>query len=170
MSFRNRCVIAGADGPIILSVPLEGGRNQRKPMKEVRIDNRKDWQVQHWRTIVSCYNRSPWFEFYRDELDMLYQGNFSFLAGWDEACFQWVSGKIGLPVKSQVGNEPRQGDDDTGKCDWRNRFIPATISHDFPEAVKYRQVFEERTGFMPHLSVLDLLFCEGKNALRILSR
>ena len=63
MTFRNRCQLAGADGIIQLSIPLEHGRDQRTIMKEVRIAGRQDWQGQHWKTIVSCYNRSPWFEF-----------------------------------------------------------------------------------------------------------
>ena len=65
MSFRNRFMIAGANGIISLTVPLENGREQKRLMKDVRISNAHSWQKQHWKTIESCYNKSPWFEFYR---------------------------------------------------------------------------------------------------------
>src|SRR3984885_3233666 len=78
MSFRNRCRIAGAEGVIDLSIPLVRGRDQKALMKDVRISSDQPWQSQHWKTIVSCYSRSPWFEFYRDEVEGLYkkEGNF----------------------------------------------------------------------------------------------
>ncbi|WP_315815992.1 WbqC family protein [Paraflavitalea speifideaquila] len=59
-------------------------------MKDVRIANRYPWQSQHWKTIVSCYNRSPWFEFYRDELEVLFQKPVNFLVDWNLACWDWT--------------------------------------------------------------------------------
>src|SRR4051794_31577554 len=73
MSFRNRCVVAGSNGPINLSIPVLEGREQKRLLKEVVIDNRKPWQSQHWKTIVSCYNRSPWFDFFEPGLNGLYR-------------------------------------------------------------------------------------------------
>src|SRR5579872_5915140 len=64
MSFRNRCRIAGAGGIIDLSIPLEKGRDQRSLIRDVRISGARQWQAEHWKTILSCYSRSPWFEFY----------------------------------------------------------------------------------------------------------
>ena len=169
MSFRNRCVVAGANGPVTLSVPLVDGREQRKPMNEVLIDNKKAWQVQHWRTIVSCYNRSPWFDFFGHELEEIYRQRVELLVDWNRACFEWVAGKIGVPAA--VDSAAEKGATGTGLEyeDLRNKLLPRSIKNNFPKPVRYRQVFEERTGFIPHLSVLDLLFCEGKNARRILT-
>src|SRR5579872_5298912 len=73
MSFRNRCQIAGAEGVIDLSIPLVKGRDQKTFIRNVKIADGLPWQAQHWKTIVSCYSRSPWFEFYRDELEGLYR-------------------------------------------------------------------------------------------------
>jgi hypothetical protein len=67
MSFRNRYMLAGANGVITLSIPLQEGRQQRKPMSEIKICNKTDWQKVHWRTLQSVYNRSPYFEFYKNE-------------------------------------------------------------------------------------------------------
>src|SRR5271154_2541688 len=79
MSFRNRCIIAGANGTITLSIPLQDGRSQKTLMKDVRIAGTGKWQGDHWKSIVSCYNKSPWFEFYKDELQALFKKPFVFL-------------------------------------------------------------------------------------------
>lgn len=161
MSFRNRCVLAGGAGPVNLSIPLVEGRNQKRPAKEVRIDNKTDWQGQHWKTITSCYNRSPWFEFYKHELEILYGRPADWLVDWDRKCWDWVVGKLGVEI--QVWDW-----EDGDFLDWRNKLLPKTISKTFPEPIRYRQVFEDRTGFLPHLSILDLLFCEGPQSVEIL--
>lgn len=169
MSFRNRCVVVGSNGPINLSIPVLEGREQKKPMKEVMVDNRKPWQSQHWKTITSCYNRSPWFNFFEPELSRLYRQPVELLSDWNKTCFEWVIGKLGLAI--HVNYSEYVPDDQPAEevLDWRNKLTPKSLQTDFPDPVKYHQVFEERIGFIPHLSVLDLLFCEGKNARRILT-
>ncbi len=166
MSFRNRCVIAGANGVITLSIPLADGRDQKKISKDVRIANAHHWQDQHWKTIVSCYNKSPWFEFYKEELHELYLRKFSFLVDWNLACFEWIVKKLELPISYSVSSYFAKQYDATD--DWRNKILPRNYT-DF-KAVKYRQVFEERIGFLPNLSILDLLFCEGKGARSLLAQ
>src|ERR1043165_2589546 len=76
LSYRNRCYIAGPNGTILLSVPLAKGKNQRTVMKDVRISNEENWQSQHWKTLVSAYRRSPWFEYYEEDLLSLYERPF----------------------------------------------------------------------------------------------
>jgi hypothetical protein len=170
MSFRNRCIIMGAGGPVTLSIPLEEGRSQRRPVKEVRIANRYPWQSQHWKTIMSCYNRSPWFEFYKYDLELLFQKPVNFLVDWNLLCWEWMVKKLGMEVSTHLTETYQAEYDMTKWLDWRNKILPKSIMHEFPHSVIYRQVFEERTGFVPHCSILDLLFCEGKNARHILSR
>ncbi|MDF2191967.1 WbqC family protein [Paraflavitalea sp. CAU 1676] len=170
MSFRNRCILAGSGGPVSLSIPLEEGRGQRKLTRDVRISNRYPWQTQHWKTIVSCYNRSPWFEFYRDELELLYQQSFEFLVDWNLACWRWSVKKLGWSVSTGVTAERIENLDVTKWLDFRNELLPKSIMHKFPDPVMYQQVFEDRIGFLPHCSILDLLFCEGKNARAVLSK
>lgn len=172
MSFRNRCVVVGSHGPINLSIPVLEGREQKKLLKEVVIDNRKPWQAQHWKTITSCYNRSPWFSFFEPELSRLYRQPVELLNEWNQTCLDWVVTKLGLPIhvdylKYVPGEKGAEGDPEV--VDWRNKITPKTIQTDFPDPVRYHQVFEERIGFIPHVSVLDLLFCEGKNARQILA-
>ncbi len=161
MSFRNRCQVAGAEGTINLSIPLEKGRDQRNILKDVKISDREDWQGQHWKTIVSCYNRSPWFEFYRDELEELYRKHFTFLLDWNLACFEWSTGMLKIPVSVSLTQEYHKNYEEGNWADWRGKILPKKR---VDLGIKYRQVFEERIGFLPNLSILDLLFCEGKNA------
>ena len=165
MSFRNRCQIAGAQGVIDLSIPLVGGRGQKGLTRDVRIAGDRSWQEQHWRTIVSCYSRSPWFEYYRDGLEKLYGKPADFLMDWNQECLEWSLRALGMSRtigRTEAYREvylPGEG------ADWRNRLVPRDRKK-WEEAPRYHQVFEERIGFTPHLSILDLLFCEGKEAIR----
>lgn len=184
MSFRNRCQVAGPQGVVDLSIPLVSGREQKTLVKEVRISNRLPWAAQHWKTIMSCYSRSPWFDHYREELEGLYRRRFDYLLDWNLACFDWSVRMLGLsiPVRLTEGwvREYLPGE----VMDWRGKLRPRDRESGWScggpdaggmdvregvegmggEAIRYRQVFEERTGFIPNLSILDLLFCEGKNA------
>jgi hypothetical protein len=167
MSFRNRCTLLGASGTIDLSVPIVDGRNQRNPLREVRIDNRQRWQTRHWRTITSCYRRSPWFEFYELELGNLYEQNFEFLYDWNLACFEWTMKILGWKIEvieSDKNHEIRR----ENLIDLRDKILPKNRANTNGGFLKYSQVFEERQGFVPNLSILDLLFCEGKNASELL--
>ena len=166
MSFRNRCIIAGANGLITLSIPLQEGRNQKTIMKEVKIEDSK-WQTDHWKSIESCYNKSPWFEFYKDELHELYSKPFCFLLDWNLACFEWSIRILGLPLVFSLSEIfIKKYNEDV--ADFRNKILPKNYK-DY-NAVAYRQVFEDRIGFMPNLSILDLIFCEGKTAKELLSK
>src|ERR1700744_1936394 len=73
MTDRNRYYIAGANGMIQLSIPLMKGRNQRTVMEDVQVSNQEHWQVQHWRTLVSVYKRSPYFDYYEPALQPLFE-------------------------------------------------------------------------------------------------
>jgi len=171
MSFRNRCQIAGSQGRIDLSVPLEKGRDQKTLMKDVKIAGTYRWQDQHWKTLLACYSRSPWFEFYRDELDLLYRKPFHFLLDWNLACFEWTCGVLAIPVEISLTDNYRSVDEEKEWQDWRGKLLPKNIADTarWPPVV-YRQVFEEITGFIPNLSILDLLFCEGQRAKALLGQ
>src|SRR6476620_2584871 len=96
MSFMNRCTLLGGNGSVILSVPLDGGRNQKAVFKEVKILNKENWRDRHWKTITSCYNKSPWFDHYRDDLEKVYLRKFEFLIHWNLVCFEWICDKLSI--------------------------------------------------------------------------
>lgn len=169
MSFRNRCVVVGGNGPINLSIPVLEGREQKKPLKEVIIDNRKPWQLQHWRTITSCYNRSPWFSFFEPELEALYRQPVNLLSDWNRTCFEWVTKKLGVGIHVDYSQYVPGSKGEEEVVDWRNKLTPKSLQSEGVEPLRYHQVFEDRIGFIPDLSVLDLLFCEGRNARQLLT-
>ena len=162
MSFRNRMVVAGSNGPVHLSVPLEKGRDQRMLVKEVRISQTESWQKQHLRTIESAYRRSPFFEFYQNGVQDLLQKKHQFLLDLNLEIFDWLKKVLGnqstLSLTEQFLKEyPPQ------MVDLRNYFLPKNYRQ-MTIPFTYGQVFEERLGFFPNLSILDLLFCCGPNA------
>ena len=165
MSFRNRCLIAGAEGIVSLSVPLKDGRNQLVPVKEVRIAGTEDWQARHFKSIRSVYNRSPFFEYYAEELEAVYRMPVSLLAEWNLICLNWLHSKLDWPAEIRL-TESVVPFGAAGWEDHRNQVVPKNYNQWNP--VKYRQVFEERTGFFPNLSILDLLFNTGKQAGELL--
>ncbi|HET6254803.1 MAG TPA: WbqC family protein [Puia sp.] len=191
MGFRNRCQIAGAQGVVNLSLPLVKGRGQKTLVRDIRISDRQPWAAQHWKTIVSCYSRAPWFDHYRDDLEGLYRRRFDYLLDWDLACFEWSVRVLGLTIPVRLTEEWVRDYSPPEAVDWRGRLRPkdrevgdeegeqggkmggdggnptegGDPGNRATELVRYRQVFEERTGFIPNLSILDLLFCEGKRAI-----
>ena len=185
MSFRNRCQVTGAGGLINLSVPLIKGREQKTIMKDVRIADHSNWQVQHWRTILSCYSRSPWFEFYRDGLEELYGKRFDFLLDWNLACFEWSLENLGLALPFTLTETYLKGYDPESWADQRGRWKPRDRAAgdgkegfeggekngvgEGEKGLRYHQVFEDRIGFISGLSILDLLFNEGKRAKLLLT-
>lgn len=168
MSFRNRCSIAGANGRIDLSVPVVGGRNSDGLVKDIKIDNLQKWQNIHWRSITSAYNHSPWFEFYRDDLESFYMKKYEYLWDLNIDLLQWVLKQLKAPVQVDFTNEYKKQYDEEGVVDLRNTILPKTISGFADDCPVYHQVFENKLGFLPNLSIIDLLFCEGNNALHLL--
>lgn len=168
MSFRNRCIIAGANGLLHLSIPVAGGRQSNRLIREVKIDNTRNWQILHWRSVVSAYNRSPWFEFYKDEMAAFYHTRYDWLWDWNLDLLEWTFKKLGADIT--VGfTKSWQKDYAPGEfLDMRYRVLPGNFNSFAAGCPVYRQVFEDRLGFMPNLSIIDLLCCEGPNAIDLL--
>lgn len=168
MSTRNRYVIATANGRLKLNIPLKKGRDQRTKMEFLEISSTERWQQQHWRTLISAYNRSPYFEYYAPSLEHIFLRKFEKVYEFNLASVDWLSQQIGLIFEntffySFVKETPEMVPD--------LRFLSnknsLAESMTFP---KYYQVFEERIGFIPNLSVLDLLFSEGPHTLTFLRK
>lgn len=164
MTFRNRTVICGGNGLINLTVPVEHGRNQKLPFGEIRISYRDNWQMNHWRGIVSCYGKSPFFDFYRDDLEKLLFLKHSFLFDLDMEILTWFKKVLKMPAEIRVDDNPVE----YLKADiMTNKWLPKNFQ-DGPVMVKYTQVFEDRIGFQPNISILDLLFNTGPAAGKLL--
>ncbi len=166
MSFRNRCVVLGGNGPVNLSVPLQMGRNQKRLMKEVKISQETNWQEQHLRTLESCYNRSPFFEFYRDGVWALLQKKQVYLLDLNLSILEWLQ-KV-LKMEGEISlSEVYLKEAGIGFQDLRNTLVPQKKGLE-PSPIRYTQVFEDRQGFIPNPGILDLLFCSGPEAQNLL--
>ena len=131
-------------------------------MAEVLIHNAERWQVQHWRTLVSVYKHSPYFEHYEPELQRLFEQQFKHLLDFNRAGIQWVLRQLkpGFIMEETSVYQKDYGDEITD-LRTQKKYAPAFK--------KYYQVFEDRIGFVPNLSILDLLFSEGPATAELLS-
>lgn len=168
MSYRNRYYITGANGLIQLTIPLKHGRNQRTPMQDVIIDNKDDWQVQHWRTIASVYGNAPYFEHYAPSLERLMCTPFTHLTVFNMASIEWLRRHTGIEYEERVATSYKQYTHNS-IADIRSSMKPGIEQKPLAEEMYY-QVFTERNGFYPNLSLLDLLFAEGPMAKSILKQ
>ena len=162
---RNRCRLLSSYGMIQLSIPLLKGKHQQQPYRDVRIARDSPWERTHWRTIQSCYGRSPFFEHYADTLASLYENREKFLWDWNMKLFHWVLEQLHIPASfalSTAWNPTPESD----IHDFRGAIHPS--DQGLVKEVVYPQVFTDRHGFTGDLSVLDLLFCAGPQARMIL--
>ena len=167
MSYRNRCTIFGSNGPIDLSVPLKGGREQKQLMKEIKIDNISNWRSQHIRAIKSSYAKSPFFEYYFSEISRLIGNQHKFLLDQNMEILSWLCETLKISTTIKLTEQYHHHPD--GIPDLRNKIKPQNqkfLSTDW--APKYLQVFEDKHSFQPNLSIIDLLFCEGPNSKNLL--
>lgn len=170
-TWRNRCAIINANGTLLLTIPVIGGRGVRSKTKDVRIADDQPWQRIHWRSLVAAYGRSSFFIFYEEKFRRLYEKRFEFLIEFNtsllQLCFEilhWEkvirkSNSLQLPgVSSRNPTAPNL----IGK-------LPAKKETGETENLKpYHQVFQSRHGFIPDASIADLIFNLGNDAQQYL--
>ena len=159
MSFRNRSIIVGSNGIIHLSVPLKDGRQQRNRITEVKIDNTVNWQDQHWRSITSCYARAPFFDYFEMKFQQFYQQPYEHLFDFNMAIIKTLLSvfKSSATLNLSESYNPNVAD----LKDMRNVYLPKNYNTIINNPISYTQVFEDKNGFMPNLSIIDYICCEG---------
>ncbi len=168
-TYRNRCVIATADGPLTLSIPTEKPETPKCLMKDIRISDHGNWRHLHWTALESAYSNSPFFEYYQDDFRPFYEKKYPFLYDFNEELRRLVCRLIDLDPEVLPTTDYKQlfAPDET---DWRERIHPKRDWHE-DEAFRpqpYYQVFREHYGFLPNLSIVDLLFNMGPESLLVL--
>ena len=158
-TFRNRTIIAGANGIIQLSIPVVGGRSVNLPYKEIQIDYKTEWNRDHYRTLSTVYGNSPFFLYYKDELLKMYEKKPNSLFEWNLICLQWLLKKLKLEISISSENS---GSENLASDVPIEQYLPNNYTAVTDSGyLKYPQVFEDKIGFKPNLSILDLLFNAG---------
>jgi hypothetical protein len=161
-TYRNRCRIAAANGLMTLSIPVEKTGSEKIYTRDVRISGHNDWQLNHWRSIESAYNSTPFFEYYKDELIPFYEKKWTFLWDFNQELLSKMLELLNLQPVIQLTDEYKDKPDDSF-LDLREAIHPKKESQSF-YGRPYYQVFEQRFGFQPNLSIIDLLFNMGNES------
>lgn len=170
-TYRNRCKIMGGCGPVMLIVPVVKGRGPKILIKDIRISYDTDWQRNHWRTLFSAYNSSPFFEYYSDEIRPVFEKKFSFLFDLNQSVHETICELLELENKVIFTNDFEITP--YGTLNFRESITPKmhkTQPDIHFQPAMYTQVFSDRTEFSPNLSILDLLFNEGPNSYSVLEK
>ena len=168
-SYRNRCHIAGPNGVQRLSIPLQKGKHQQTPIRDVRIAYDEPWQLLHWRSICTAYGNAPYFEHYAGEIEIFYQKRFEFLFDYNLEILHFFFKKTDWLMEVNLTKSFQAQTDPDQILDMRTAISPKSPTPpDHFWAAPYAQVFLERHGFLPDLSALDLLLCCGKESTSVL--
>ncbi len=136
-TFRNRCEIDSPNGRLPLSIPVVKPQAPHTPMRDIRISDHGNWRHLHWNALVSSYHRTPFFEFYADDFAPFYEKKYEFLFDFNQSLQALVGNLLEMPATVQRG---LQGE-------------------------PYYQIFASRHGFLPDLSIVDLLFNMGPESI-----
>lgn len=177
-TYRNRCVIATANGLQALTVPVERTADGQRPdeqgqvskclMKDVRISNHGNWRHIHWNALMSAYGESPFFEYYADDIRPFFEKEWTFLYDFNAEICAKMCELIDIephvePTAGYMFSDEAEG---MGIDDYRDAIRP---KHSMPDPMfaprRYYQVYEQRHGFQPNLSILDLLFNMGTESV-----
>ena len=163
-TLRNRCRILTADGVADLSIPVVKPHDGHCQTREMRVAD-EPWQKLHWGAVQAAYNKSPYLQYVADDLDKLYGTRYRFLTDVQDDFHELVCRWMGLEIaQTRTAEYLKQAPDDY-RCltDYKH---PTEDPHF--EAVPYWQVFADKFGFTPNLSILDLLLNTGQEGRIIL--
>ncbi|MEE3384301.1 MAG: WbqC family protein [Prevotella sp.] len=164
-TFRNRCVIATANGTQTLTIPVEKSDGDKCLMRDIRISDHGNWRRLHWNALATAYGDSPFFDYYVDDLRPFYEQRFAFLLDFNMQMTAKLCELLDITPNISL-SEGYVKDVDSGVDDFREVIRP---KHPMPDAdfilKPYYQVYAQRHGFIPNLSILDLLFNMGNEAV-----
>lgn len=163
-TYRSRTYIYGANGKLLLNIPVVHSQKNRQKYRDVKISKNTNWQDLHWKSLLSAYSTSPFFEFYKDELEPLFKMKTNFILDFNMACFEIVCDC--LQLEKEISKTETFEKTILEKTDLRY-LVNAKKEH-FKPFNAYTQVFDNKHGFINNLSILDLIFNEGPNSMSYL--
>lgn len=163
-SYRNRCYIYNGNGKQLLSIPVKHlAKEGRKKTKDTLVENSFPWQDQHFKSLQTAYRVSPYFEFFEDDIAPIFTKKYNYLLDVNIDTFLFITDALQLNNKF---TKTKNYDVETSENDYRHladrKMQPKKIFQN------YVQMFDDKHGFIPNLSILDLLFMEGPNAINFL--
>jgi len=165
-SYRNRTRIAGANRVLELIIPLKKGKTHQR-IKDVMIDYQQPWQKKHWTSIVSAYNNSPFFQYYRDDIAERLFKKEPFLWDFNLNLLHYLMDIIG--INKNISFLSFHDCSDNTLIDLRNQIHPKSSRQiPFIQDCPYMQVFENKSGFIPGLSIIDLIFNMGNESYQVI--
>jgi hypothetical protein len=167
-SYRNRMLIYGVNKIQSLQVPVVKGSFKKISIKDIKISYDTAWQKNHLKTIESAYRSTPFYEFYIDDILPFYTKKYNFLLDYNTkiltTCFELLNTNTEIEFTDKFNFS-------VDIDDFRNTIHPKKIIEDrYFTPIKYFQGFEQRHGFIPNLSILDLIFNTGTDALSIIKK
>jgi hypothetical protein len=160
-TYRNRCEIYSANGKIPLIIPVNKPGGNHTMTKDILVSNHEKWQVLHWRAIHAAYANSPFFLYYMDGLKPFFTEAATSLLDFNTRLMKAILDLLGIEVKINL-----TGDFDLNPenvLDFRRAITPKKTFDEFASK-EYYQSFNEKHGFIPNLSIIDLLFHMGPEA------
>ena len=159
---RNRTYIYSPNGIQLLNIPVKHSKLSHQKTKDIQIENDFEWQKQHFKSLEAAYRSSPFFEYFEDDIRPIFEKKHTFLLDLNFETFDFILKSMRLKLEYETTTEYFQEVDTTIITDFREL---ANGKKDTSEFESYTQVFDDKHGFINNLSVLDVLFNEGKFAL-----
>ena len=170
-SYRNRCSILSANGILSLIIPVKRFRRKKTPISDIKPDNSYRWQKLHLISIQSAYRSAPFYEYYIDDLMPFFEKKYNYLLDLNSEILDKLLSVLKIPAKWQFTSY-FMAEVPPGMVDMRDRIHPKPAKQDKENIFnhkEYIQVFSVRHGFRKNLSILDLLFNTGPDALNYLA-
>ena len=180
-TYRNRMIIPTTNGPLSLTIPTN--HDTSLAMKDIRISDHANWRHVHWNALLSAYGESPFFEYYQDDIRPFYEKKYEFLFDFNMEIMEKmielldIRPKVSVTDRYVLSEERRMKSEEFNSPEAQAQFN--TQIRDFRDAIRpkkplpdadfipqrYYQVYEQKHGFQPNMSILDLLFNEGNEAI-----
>ncbi len=160
-TYRNRMYIYDANGKLPLTIPVIYSQKNRQLYKDILISKDENWQDLHWKSIQSAYSSSPFFEFYEHDLQPLFTTEFEYLLDFNFKCLEVIYDCLQIPFEYETTQTFQKSTDNL--MDYR--ILADNRKERDQDFKRYVQVFDDKHGFIPNLSILDLICNEGPNAM-----
>lgn len=162
---RNRMYIYSPNGIQLLNIPVKHSKTAHQKTKDIQLETAFDWQKQHFKSLEAAYRSSPFFEYFEDDIVPIFEKKHKFLMDLNLQTMEIVSKCLRFEFDYNETTEYFHTVDN--KTDLRHLINGKKDTSIFEP---YTQVFEEKNGFLNNLSILDLLFNEGRHALEYLKK